>query len=243
MIISDQHRYLFVELPHTGSTAISKELCENYGGQRILTKHARYHQFRRIATPEQKKYFVFSAVRNPLDEAVTLYFRFKTDHDGRYSKATERKQNGGSVSKHSLRRFEFVRAHKADFPAFLQRFYARPYDNWSTLDHRRFDYVIRYESLQADFAQVLDRLGIPQVRPLPVVNKTGGKNGDFTLYYPPEIRDHARKIFGPFMREWNYQFPPDWGNQPIPPASQLGFHLLRIVRRPYWKLFGKWLFD
>ena len=85
MILSDEHRYLFIELPHTGTTAISRELQEHYGGRPILTKHARYHQFRKIATREQESYFVFSCIRNPAEEAVTRYFRYKTDHGGRYT--------------------------------------------------------------------------------------------------------------------------------------------------------------
>ena len=74
MILSDEHRYLFVELPHTGTTAISRELQEHYGGRPILIKHARYHQFRKIATREQKSYFVFSCIRNPAEEAVSCGF-------------------------------------------------------------------------------------------------------------------------------------------------------------------------
>ena len=40
MVISHKHRYVFVEIPHTGSHAISKELCEFYDGQIIHRKHA-----------------------------------------------------------------------------------------------------------------------------------------------------------------------------------------------------------
>jgi hypothetical protein len=29
VIVSDQHRYVFVELPRTGSTAVAAELSEN----------------------------------------------------------------------------------------------------------------------------------------------------------------------------------------------------------------------
>ncbi|MBA3404443.1 MAG: hypothetical protein H0U13_07160, partial [Gemmatimonadaceae bacterium] len=68
MIISDRHRYLFVELPRTGSTAIHRELCAMYDGEPILQKHATYGDFLKIATDDQRRYFVFSTVRNPLDD-------------------------------------------------------------------------------------------------------------------------------------------------------------------------------
>lgn len=73
VIISDRHRYLFVELPRTGSTAVHRELKARYDGTPILTKHATYRDFLKVATENQKRYFVFSSVRNPLDDAVPLH--------------------------------------------------------------------------------------------------------------------------------------------------------------------------
>ena len=70
MIISDTYKYIFLETPRTGSTALSKELREKYGGYEIIHKHANYHEFLKQATPEQKEYYVFMGVRNPLDEVV-----------------------------------------------------------------------------------------------------------------------------------------------------------------------------
>ena len=72
MIISHKYKYLFVELPLTASTAVSKELRENYDGESILYKHATYHEFLKIASPEEKKYFVFSGMCNPLDMELHL---------------------------------------------------------------------------------------------------------------------------------------------------------------------------
>jgi len=45
MVYSEKYNYLFVQLPRTGNTAISKELIENYSGQRILKKHSKYKEF------------------------------------------------------------------------------------------------------------------------------------------------------------------------------------------------------
>jgi hypothetical protein len=85
LIISHQHRYLFVELPRTGSTAIRHELRELYDGTPILHKHSTYDEFRRQASVAELQYFVFSTVRNPLDDAVSRYFKLKTDHNLRFS--------------------------------------------------------------------------------------------------------------------------------------------------------------
>lgn len=232
MIISHKHRYIFVELPHTGSTAIHNELCESYEGIPILYKHACYGEFLRVATAEEKKYFVFSGIRNPLDEAVSVYFKYKTDHRGRYS--DPRRYRDEKKYQADRQTFEFVTGTNADFPTFLKRFYRFPYDNWSRLAHHKFDFVIRFEHLQEDFAKVLELMGVPQVRPLPSVNKTGKKKEDFLSYYTPDIRNHAKRVFGPFMQKWGYEFPAEWGVVNVSPLSRMQYNTLGIFRSIYW---------
>lgn len=234
MIVSHKYKYVFVQLPHTGSTAISKELRENYDGVRVLRKHAYYHEFLRIASPEERTFFVFSGMRNPLDEAVSNYFKVKTNHKGMYTNPKKWRRNGGIVTDATLRKYNFVQDTDADFPTFFRKFYRIPYNNWSALSHKRFDFIIRFENLQEDFAQVLKLLGIKQKRPLPVVNKTGRKRDDFLLYYTPEIYDQARRVFGPFMKEWGYELPPEWGGSSVPWSSQAQFHILAFLMKLYW---------
>lgn len=242
MVISDEHRYVFIELPHTGSTAIHAELCEHYGGRPVLTKHARYHEFLAQATAEQRRYFAFSCVRHPMDEAVSLYFRYKTNHAGRYTEPGKLRRNGGTVSDHSVRAYRFIRDHDASFVDFFHYYYRRPYDSWSNLAHARLSFVIRFERLQEDFAAVLERLALPQARPLPQVNRTGARRSEFWSYYPEEVRDRARRIFGPFMLEWGFDFPEDWRDTSVPRSSRLAFLAWRAGRKLYWRAWGKRLF-
>jgi len=56
-----------------------------YEGQPILYKHATYPEFLRVATDDEKTYFAFSTIRNPLDQAVSRFFKLKTDHKGQFS--------------------------------------------------------------------------------------------------------------------------------------------------------------
>ena len=118
MVISHEHRYLFVELPHTGSTAIHAELCSNYTGENILHKHAYYHEFLKVASSEEKKYFAFSGLRNPLDEAVSIFFKYKTNH-GNYINPRQMKKNGGWVNKRDLVRYHYIKDNNADFPLYF----------------------------------------------------------------------------------------------------------------------------
>lgn len=228
MIISDEHRYLFVEQPHTACTAIREELIGSYGGRPILQKHATYAEFLRVATPEQRHYFVFSGIRNPLDERVSMFFKLRTDWKQKYSRGTKTR----SLSARQRDLYAFVADDQADFPTYLRRFYRHPYDNDTLIYHRQMDAVIRFEHLQEDFSDVLRRLGLTQVRPLPVVNKTS-ERGSYLDYYPPAIRPHAARVFGPFMRKWGYPLPEAWAGIRVPSSSMVSFRILGLFRYIY----------
>ncbi len=226
MIVSDKHNYLFVELPHTGSTAISKELCENYDGKPILKKHSLFHEFEKTIKNE-KKYYVFSCIRNPLDEVVSIYLKYRTDQITEYTQLANYKRA-------SLERYNFSKNNS--YQNYLKKFYKLPYDNWSCLAHNRFKYVIRFENLQKDFETVLEELGLEQKRPLPIVNTTKQKS-HYLTYYPPEIQGYAKYVFGPFMKRWNYTFPTEWGGRSMPFFGELLFDIFRLPRKIYWRYF------
>ncbi len=234
MIISHKHKYLFVELPHTGSTAIRRELRQQYDGIPILFKHATYYDFQRIASQKEKEYFVFSGIRNPLDEAVSLYFKYKTDHEARFSESRKIEKNR-LVRSLALKKFNFIKDHNADFPTYFMKHYWRPYNSWSSLSHKDFDFVIRFENLSQDFAQALQLIGLEPKRPLPVVNRTGARKENYLSYYSPEIQSRASRVFGPYMQQWGYEFPPQWNHQPVPWWNQLEFSLWSQAGLLYWK--------
>ncbi|WP_017324760.1 sulfotransferase family 2 domain-containing protein [Synechococcus sp. PCC 7336] len=238
MIISHQHRYVFIALPHTASTSISQELKEHYDGENILFKHSTYRDFLKLASADQRQYFAFSSIRNPIDEVTTRYFKYKTNHGGQFTNPSQFKPNGGWMTRTHRSQFAFVQAG-ADFSTFFQRYYRLPYDNWSSLNHRQLDSVIRYESLQEDFSAVLDRLGLQQVRPIPVGNKTREKQSNPFIYFSPEARSRAKWVFGPFMQRWGYEFPADWQDIPVPPASEVAYRVASIPRQLYWRYWKR----
>lgn len=235
MIISDTYKYVFVELPRTGSTAISRELRANYDGKPILTKHATYYDFLKIAGEQQKRYFVFAGIRNPLDDVVSLYFKYKTDHRSQFTDPVKVRRKRTSIYYLDNLAFRFVREKDADFPTFFKTFYRIPYNNWSQLSHKQFDFIIRFEHIQDDFARALERIGIQPKRPLPSVNQTGGKQRDFWSYYTPETIPHAKRIFGPFMKKWGYEFPQEWGATDVAWWNQMEFEFFNLFRNVYWK--------
>ena len=234
MIISDSYKYLFVELPRTGSTAIAKELCRNYGGQSICFKHATYRNFLKVASPEQREYFVFSSIRNPLDDAVTQYFKCKTDPAGSFSGLKQDFWFRRMAFSYRIRRYDFTKKYDADFPTFFRRFYRLPHDNWSCLAHKQFDYVMRFEHLPDEFEQVLQKLNIEPVRRLPHVNQTQEKRKAFEEYYTPDIQRRAAYVFGPYMEKWGYAFPSNFGKVCVPPRAHSEVRVLNVIRKLYW---------
>ncbi|HMQ51118.1 MAG TPA: sulfotransferase family 2 domain-containing protein [Anaerolineae bacterium] len=210
MIISHKYRYVFISVPHTACTTIRRELCEFYEGQEILHKHAHYNEFLKIANPEERKYFAFAGIRNPLDEAVSYYFKLKSNHRGNYTKPEKLVENGGFVTQTQLERYRFVTDHQADFATYFKHFYRTPYKNTYTWAHEELDYLVRYENLQEDFGKALELCGIQPVRWLPLFNKTADKNPDYLTYYPADTYEQAGQVFGPFMKKWGYHFPPEW---------------------------------
>jgi hypothetical protein len=235
MIISHQHKYVFVELPRTASTAVSHELRELYDGRPMLRKHATYRDFLNVATPEERGYFVFSSIRNPLDDAVSLYFKYRSNHKDKFTDPAKLRKHKRIADYVSRIKFRFIHRADADFASYFRRFYKIPYNNWSDLSHREFDFVIRFEHLQEDFAEALRRIGIEPKRPLPTVNRTSGRSRDYLSYYTPEIIPRAKRVFGPYMAQWNYQFPPEWGATTVPWQHRAEFEFYNLFRGLYWR--------
>jgi hypothetical protein len=208
MIISHQYKYLFVEMDHTGSTAISRELCEYYGGEEILWKHARYADFLQQASPEEKQYFCFSGRRHPLDLLVTLYFYHKADHHQRLDNLAS-----AEVSFHNYRWHHYLNKYQTDFPTFFKKFFGgQIYYEWKSQGQSKLNYLYRFEELPEEFVKLLDKLALEPHRTLPLVNQTPERAKDFLLYYPPALRGWAQIILRDLMADWEYEFPADWQN-------------------------------
>ncbi len=236
MIISDKHKYVFVELPRTGSTAVSRELRELYDGRGMLHKHATYGEFLSAATDIQKDYFAFAGVRNPLDDAVSLYFKLTNDHKQAYSSL----KNAGWFTRLTYnfrwRQFHFAQNEEAGFSQFFLKFYRWPYDNWSCVSHPHLDCIMRFERLAEDFARAVSGFGVTPSRTLPVQNKTAARHMHFSAYYDAASIARAKRVFGVYMEKWGYAFPSEWGSDGIPPSwwNRQTHRFLNVFRRLYW---------
>lgn len=236
MMISHEHRFVFVELPRTGSTAVRHELRDTYGARPILHKHATYEEFLRQASDDEKTYFVFSGIRNPLDDAVSLYFKLKTDHKSRRTdpdRAPRHRRLLNGLRDRAM--FRYVSREDADFSTFFLKFYQFPHDTWASLSHERFGFVMRFEQLSEDFEKALRLIGIEPVRPLPVVNRTSSRDRDFSSYYSPAAIRRARRVMGPYMERWGYAFPAAWNVKPPTRTHRIQYAIFSFFARLYWR--------
>jgi hypothetical protein len=234
MIISHKYRYLFIEIPLTGSWAIHKELCQFYGGSPVLHKHATYPEFQRIANEDERDYFVFATVRNPLDATVSGFFKLKTDHKGVFSDANASLESN-KIDYFDVVAYNYLQSSEATFETTFMRprIWRRPYSSMIDLCAGQLDFVLRFEKLNGDFAEVLSRLGITPERPLPVVNKTKGRDRDWSSYYTPAMISTAMKDYGPFMKKWGYQFPAKWGKCEVTRMKQLEYRIVILMKKIY----------
>ena len=240
MIISDKHRYLFVELPRTATTAIAKELRENYDGHSILYKHATYEDFLRIATDEQKKYFTFSCIRNPLDDVVSIYLKYRHNHRDAFTRPSNLKRRDPLLKFIDAIKLKSTNKEGIEFSEFFLKYYHIPYSRWSELSHDKFDFIISFENLQDDFGKSLELIGLTQKRPLPTTNKTTGDKKHYLSYYTPETINRAKRIFGPYMKKWGYSFPEIWGDSEVSWSNQLAFRFFNVFRKVYWRWRSHW---
>lgn len=235
MIINRAERYIFVQVPHTGSTAVGRELQRHYAGQPICSKHSTFTELQRREGKEFSEFFVFAAIRNPIDEVRSLYYKLKHDHKGIYSNPENYVQNGGWIQRRGQRRFHFVQRRGVTFEEYLKRYYRLPYVNWITYECSKYDFIMRFERLQHDFADALARIGLSQIRPLPTVNVTDKPESSFESAYPPIVHEHVAKVFGPYMEYWNYELPAHWDVRGPTVLHAVLFKIMLIVKGLYWR--------
>ncbi|WP_342075677.1 sulfotransferase family 2 domain-containing protein [Yoonia sp. SS1-5] len=232
MIVSDTHKFVFVQIPHTGSTGLGRLLVEQYGGREILRKHSYLDELKTAFPDIYRDYYIIGGVRNPLDDRVSSYFKLKSDHMGLYSGQLKDKKAipGG---KRTRKMHQLILEKDLSFSDYFVQFVPLVYWNPISIQQQRYNQIYRFESLDADMLAFSKAIGVDPII-LPKSNKTAGRDTDFTQYYDTRAQEHARKIFTPFMDAFGYDFPDDWASGQTPGwvATNTAF----AIRRAQWKL-------
>ena len=174
---------------------------------------------------------MFAVPRNPMHMVASQYVKMKNNVEGNFTNPSLFRENGGHITKRHRAKFNFIHENNASFQQFFLKFYNKPYDNLSSITLDKCDFVIRYENIEKDYFVVLNKLGIKDPTPLPVINKTIGKNEDLAFYYTEEIQKQAVSIFGPFMKVFGYNFPNTWKNVRVRLRDRIYFSVLRRARK------------
>jgi len=158
MIVSHKYKYLFIEIPLTASWAIRNELCEYYDGIPVLHKHATYSEFRRQGSKKEMSYFVFAAVRNPLDKIVSRYYKLKMNQKEIFSKDAFLRQSVIDYS--DIKKYAYIISQEISFEEYFIKYCKKPYNDMIDFSSKYLDYVIRYESIQDGFSGFLKGVDI-----------------------------------------------------------------------------------
>jgi len=231
MIISHKYKFLFIGLPFSASSAITKDLHAKYEGEPYLRKHSLYHEFIKIATKKEKDYFVFAVLRNPMEIVITTYSKMKANAKGNFTNPELFQENGGHITKFQRVKYNFIKDNNSTFQEYFLKFYTKPYDNLFSITLDNCDFIIQYKNIANDYILALEKAGINNPSPLPVANKTAGKEKELLFYYSNEVRDRAILVFGPFMQKYGYKFPDNWGKVRVSKIKIAQFRVMSILRK------------
>ena len=218
MPISHAHRAIFVHIPKTAGTSIEAVLgmhgdkqdvgivpyynqtadLERLYGQQM--QHLTAQGIRQMVNDERvfESYFKFTVVRNPWDRLVST-LAWTDQKWARGEQLTVAAFDRGVRELHAAVSGVRTREGGLRLPPHLHPQCVFVWDGQRRL---LVDFVARYENLQADWAQIGGRLGVPTA--LPVRMKSHHR--DYREYYTPDTRRMVAEIYAADVSAFNYEF-------------------------------------
>jgi hypothetical protein len=190
MIISHKHKYIFIGLPFSASSAISKELIEQYDGEYILNKHANIQTFLSSNKLNINNYTIFAVYRDLEEILFTRYNKYKYNSKEVYTNPSFLVKNGGHVTAKALNIHNRIINEDIDFEDFIVKFSKSiPYDFVFSINAPYVTDILNFNNLSPDFDRVLAKIGFTNRRELPLYNKTEKKD------QKPEISEKVRRKY------------------------------------------------
>ncbi len=210
MLISHEHRFLFVHTIRSGGTSVARAL-EPFAHRppsgrvnRYLSKIGLVRDPLKIKLREHETalgaskllprelfdaYFKFAFVRNPWSWLVSVWSRLRT---------TESHRHYAAVS-------------KLDFPSYIDWEIARDQRHQhlfvcDATNELLVDFVGRQENLAADFAAACAAIGLPETG----LDRIGGRpHADYREYYDAALREKVRAHWAVDVELFGYDFEPN----------------------------------
>jgi len=202
MIIDKKLKYIFIGLPFSGSTSISKELILTYGGTATYHKHANIPiLLKNDETININDYLVVAVIRDPIDITYSMYNKFINNTKNVYTNKKYFIEHGGYVSKHARKIYQTIIKENLDYESYLKKVYRfKPYNNDLSINNEYINFTLNFDNLSQDFRLFIENIGLSFEGELPNINKT--KKPRQTPILSSEL---ANRIFGPFYR-YNKKF-------------------------------------
>lgn len=189
MIVSREGKYIFIHIPRTGGTSISK--CLSGDSTRSAHGMGFFKEYRWAG------YFVFCFVRNPFDRIVSAFLHASNMSAGNSRIRQFLHANVGITFS------DFVVEYlSADLAAGESHF--RPQTFW--LRGANPGFVGRFERLAMDFDAIAGRLALKA--PLERRNDTS-RRADFRTYYTDAAVDKVARLYAEDIDLLNYRFDAD----------------------------------
>ena len=228
MIISHKHKYIFIALPFSESSAISKELIEQYDGESIYFKHTNIHSILNNKEIDISKYFVFAVYRDPIDICISTYSKYLNNAKEVYTDKKYLKKNGGHISSKAIKTYNYIKSNKIDFNGYVKYKHKGfiPYDFVFSINEKYLNFQIDFKFLNEDFKLALSKVGINAKRDLPSYNKTKNKfvidkDIDLTIFKPYYLR---RESLFSSLKEFKIKLF----------FFRILYHILHPIRRWVW---------
>lgn len=231
MILSHAHKFIYIKTYKTGSTSIEAALTAVCGPHDVITEASEQlrgvrqkpAQNYRIEHPEKPRRPVWKKllgrperhyhpsvgyyehmpawrVRTYCGEAVwNSYFKF----------SFERNPWDRQVSWYHYKTKSKAAADRPSFDAFnrdKRRAWVENWDLYTGQGRVILDFVGRYESLDSDFAEVLERIGLTGQVCLPRANVSKDRKGSYRDDYTPESRALIGAWYRSEIEHFGYEF-------------------------------------
>jgi hypothetical protein len=226
MIISYKHKYIFVGIPFSASSTISKELLEKYEGEFILNKHTNIPTLIDKLKINIDEFIVFGVYRSPVEILKSRYNKLRNNPDNRFTDDKYTIKNGGYVPERVRKLSKIIRENNLSFEDYLNlNFKLFPYNNEFTINAPYLNYIVDFNNLEEDFQKVLSKIGVVDVNKIEKINETK-KRSDIEYFISD---DKMSKFIAPFL-VYNSKYIPNYTKQKVNKIFYLIFLLTNKLR-------------
>lgn len=221
-VISKRLGYLFIMAPRTACTTIGLELIRHFDGEWfpaedvlsnsgvliVPRKHSTVPQLLGAGIVDEAELAaktVFTTVRNPFDSLVSLWHK----QANAYQPLLDDPES--FIHKQPDFKRDVIVARDQSFSEWIEYRFAPALEK--TPRHlyagfiNRADIVMRYENLQEDFDDVLQKLGAAVTsHEIPIFNTTEGRERDYRQYYDSRAVDLVSRVFAKDLERFGYEF-------------------------------------